>query len=75
MNLKNNKSFDAYIKAIVRGVCLATTKHEAILEGSTSFGTERLQLWENLKTSVGEEVAKQAVTEWLAKPYTLRKEY
>lgn len=73
MNLKNNNCFDAYIKGIASGACLASTKHDAVLEGSTSFGTRNLQLWENLKSSVGEEIAKQAVKEWIEKPYNLRK--
>ncbi len=65
-------TFVEYIRSIVSGPLLASTVHNAVLEGSTCFGKNRLVLWEKLKAEIGEEEALLKVKKWIDKPYKLK---
>lgn len=61
--------FKQYIRAIVGGPNLALTTHDAVTEGSISFGKERRLLWLSLvKEMGGFQQADAAVRFWLNNP-------
>jgi hypothetical protein len=63
-------SFKQYIRTIVKGGCLASTRHGAVLDGrEMSFGD--LRAWKNLVSDVGENEARRLVREWIESPYKL----
>lgn len=66
------KTFVQYIRAIVRGPLLSVTVHDGVVEGCVGLNhSGRAELWERLKTEMGEQEAERAVRGWIKRPYPL----
>ncbi len=59
----------AYLQDLGKGPNLAVTKHAMALDGSGSM--ESRILWDKVLIDMGENSARRAVNEWIAKPYKL----
>ena len=70
---KQDKDLVAYLRSIVSGPCMAITVHGAVVEGSSAFGLDRLDLWRTLKEKFGEQESQKSVRFWIDNPYQLTK--
>lgn len=69
--MKTTPTFKAYIRAICRGPCLASTVHNCVMDDSTSMGDGAGDIWRKLTQQMGENAARNLVDKWIAKPWKL----